>query len=86
MKSKKLGSDTLGTEVTNVSPNGVWMLIDDREHFLSFDHFPWFRDATIAQITHVERPMSHHLYWPELDIDLHVESIADPEKYPLTSR
>ena len=28
----------------------------------------------------------NHLYWPELDIDLEVESVFHPERYPLTSR
>jgi hypothetical protein len=28
----------------------------------------------------------HHLYWPDLDIDLAVESIEHPERYPLVSR
>jgi hypothetical protein len=28
----------------------------------------------------------HHLYWPDLDIDLAVESIRHPEKFPLVSR
>jgi hypothetical protein len=28
----------------------------------------------------------HHLYWPDLDIDLAVESIRHPEQFPLVSR
>jgi hypothetical protein len=45
--------------------------------------FPWFREATIREITNVQLPSPHHLYWPDLDIDLAVESIEHPEKYPL---
>jgi hypothetical protein len=51
-----------------------------------FADFPWFRDATIGQISHVELPSADHLYWPELDIDLAVESIRDPGAFPLVSR
>ena len=47
---------------------------------------PWFRDATIAELTHVLLPSPHHLYWPALDVDLAVESLDHPEKYPLVSR
>jgi len=72
-------------EVTNVSPHGLWLFFADRERFLPFDQFPWFRDATIAQLSKVELPSSHHLYWPELDIDLAVESLSHPEKFPLIS-
>ena len=80
------GSGTSGVEVTNVSPFGFWLLLDGEELFLAFASFPWFRDATIAQIGRVERPSPCHLYWPDLDIDVAVESIKDPQKFPLMSR
>ncbi|MEW5874006.1 MAG: DUF2442 domain-containing protein [Candidatus Zixiibacteriota bacterium] len=54
--------------------------------FLPFKEFPWFSDASIRQSTTVERPSPHDLYWPDLDIDLAVESIEQPDKYPLASR
>jgi hypothetical protein len=60
--------------------------VGDRERFLSFADFPWFRDATIAQLTSVERPSLNHLYWPELDVDLAVDCLDHPERYPLVSR
>lgn len=85
MKSAKRGKSTSAVEVTNVSVNGFWLLIDDTERFLSFDEFPWFRDATIGQLTRVELPSPQHLYWPELDIDLAVESLVHPERFPLVS-
>jgi hypothetical protein len=60
--------------------------VGERELFLSFKEFPWFREASVRQITNVELPNPHHLYWPDLDIDLAVESIEHTEKYPLVSR
>ncbi len=86
MKSARLGMPTSGVEVTNVSTNGIWLLLDQQEFFLAFTQFPWFEHATIGQIAAVERPSAHHLYWPELDIDLAVESIHKPEAYPLLSK
>lgn len=86
MKSAARGSTTSNVEVTNISPNGVWLLVEDREFFLSFGDFPWFRDASIAQVLEVERPGSDHLYWPSLDIDLSVESLEHPERFPLIAR
>jgi hypothetical protein len=69
-----------------VSPHGLWLLIDDREHYLPFDAFPWFRDATIGQLSRVERPTREHLHWPDLDVDLTLDSIERPNTYPLVSR
>lgn len=86
MKSAEPGATTSVVELANVSPHGMWLLIDDEEHFLSFESFPWFRDATIGQLSRIERPSSQHLYWPELDVDLTVDNIRRPEASPLISR
>ena len=73
-------------EVSLVSNQGFWLLTDDEELFLSYADFPWFKEATIAQITQVERPTKNHLYWPNLDIDLSLESVRHPAKFPLVSK
>jgi hypothetical protein len=86
MKSALLGEDTSGVEVLNVSRHGFWLLIAAEELFVPFDQFPWFRDASIAQITNVSMPSSHHLYWPDLDVDLAIDSIRHPEMFPLVSK
>lgn len=86
MKSAQRGKDTSGVEVTNVSPSGFWLLMEGGERFVPFKDFPWFRDATIAELTHVVLPSPQHLYWPTLDIDVAVDSIEHPERYPLVSR
>jgi hypothetical protein len=85
MKSGKRGGATSGAELTNVSPSGMWLLVDGRERYLPFDQFPWFRDASIAQLARIERPVADHLRWPDLDVDLALESIEQPERYPLVS-
>lgn len=86
MKSEQHGKRTSVVEVGSISPHGFWLFIRGRKAFVSFKHFPWFREASIRQITNVELPSPHHLYWPELDIDLAVESLDHPERYPLVSR
>lgn len=86
MKSATRGKATSAVEVTNVSKHGLWLLIEQREKFLSFENFPWFQEATISQLCNVELPHPHHLYWPELDVDLDVDSIDNPEKFPLLSK
>jgi len=86
MQSAQRGKSTSAVEVTNISPHGFWLLIGEKERFVSFKAFPWFREATISALTRVELPRAHHLYWPELDIDLAVDSLDHPERYPLVSR
>ncbi|MEO8076983.1 MAG: DUF2442 domain-containing protein [Acidobacteriota bacterium] len=77
---------TPSVAATNVGPEGVWLLLDGRELFLSFDEFPYFRGATVQQITEVQRPQPDHLYWPTLDVDLHADMFEHPERYPLRAR
>jgi hypothetical protein len=80
------GTSTFPVEVTNVSRHGLWLLVGGEELFLPFEQFPWFRDASIEEISVVERQTADHLYWPLLDIDLSVESIRTPAAFPLIAR
>jgi len=86
MKSATRGKPISVVEVTNVSKHGFWLLLEERERFLSFEHFPWFRDASIGALCNVELPHPHHLFWPDLDVDVVVESIDHPDHSPLVSR
>ncbi len=76
---------TSPAEVTNVSRNGLWLLLGDEELFLSFAEFPWFKAATIDQLCEIEHPTADHLYWPSLDVDLAVASIRNSAAFPLVS-
>jgi len=85
MTSEGPGKHTSAAELTNVSAHGMWLLVDAREVFLAFEAFPWLRDASIAQLARIERPAPDHLRWPDLDVDLSIDSIDHPERYPLVS-
>jgi hypothetical protein len=80
------GTVTSAPEVTHVSKHGFWLLLGDEELLLPFEHFPWFKKATIEQLSQVEWPTSNHVYWPQLDVDLSVESIRDPGVFPLLAK
>jgi len=79
------GRTTLSAEVTHINSRGLWLLVDDQEHFLAFKLFPWFRAAPIGAVMKVTRPSRTRVRWPELDIDLALDSIGSPGKYPLVS-
>ena len=80
----KHGRNILEAEITNISKHGFWILSNAKELFLSYEQFPWFKDKTIKEITEVEIFGKGHLYWPKLDIDLSLEIIEHPERFPLT--
>lgn len=86
MFSATLAADVSAVELTNISGHGFWLLLDGEELFVPFADFPWFRDVPVGQIIHVERPQPKDLYWPEMDVDLHVYSIRHPDRFPLVAR
>lgn len=83
MRFAALGTGTSDVEVSHVSKHGFWLFVGGEELFLPFAEFPWFREAPIGKLLNVEWPQPHHLYWPDLDIDLAVDSIRHPERFPL---
>ena len=86
MNSAKLGKSTSKAEVTQVSLHGFWVLVDEREYFLDFDEYPWFAKGSIADVTKVQLLHGRHLRWPDLDVDIELESLAYPDRYPLVYR
>ena len=85
MKSETLGADISEVEVTQISKHGIWLLLQGKEHLLSFEDFPWFKEASVSAIQNVELLNEHNLYWPDLDVDLARESITNPKDFPLLS-
>ncbi len=83
MKLKKPGKSISKTQVVSISPYGIWLYVNGREYFLPFTDFPWFQEATISKIYNVKLLGRGHLHWPDLDVDLELESLENLEQYPL---
>lgn len=82
MKSPPLGASISIPEVSHIDGHAIWVLLEDNEYFLSYADFPWFKKARIEQILNVQVLHGFHLYWPDLDVDLTIESIEYPERFP----
>lgn len=85
MKSLKRGK-SISASVENITPFGIWLFVKDKDYFLSYDVYPYFRDQTLKAIQNVQLLHGFHLYWPELDVDLEIDNLENPDKYPLKSR
>lgn len=86
MSSQAHGNSTLTVETTNISAHGVWLLAHNKELFMLYEDFPWFKNQTIEAITNVEEQGLNHFYWPDIDVDLSVDSIEHPERCPLRTK
>ncbi len=74
---------TLTVEVVNVSPHGVWISARGKEYFLPYEEFPWFQNARLSEIQHVQLVHGRFLRWDDLDVDLAIESLEHADRYPL---
>ena len=82
MKSLRHGKNIL-VSVENITPLGIWLFVTDKEYFLSYKDYPYFKDQTLKSIQNVQLLHGIHLFWPELDVDLEIDNLENPEKYPL---
>jgi hypothetical protein len=86
MNLLKTGASTSPSEVTNIELQGFWIWTENREYFVPFSDYPAFINATIAQIHHVQTLGPGQLYWPDLDVDIELEALEHPERFPLQFR
>ncbi|MFH1258883.1 MAG: DUF2442 domain-containing protein [Elusimicrobiota bacterium] len=85
MKSLKNGKN-ISVSVENISSFGIWLFVKGKEYFLSYEEYPYLKDQTLRSIQKVELLHGFHLYWPNLDVDLEIDNLEHPEKYPLKSK
>ena len=87
MKSRKPGKGTsVSVELQNVTAHGIWLWVKGEEFFLAFTDHPWFLEANIAQLRNVVLEHDRHLRWDDLDVDLALDSLRFPDRYPLVAR
>jgi len=85
MKLLKRGKD-ISVSVENITPFGIWLFVKEKEYFLSYKDFPYFKNQTLNSIQNVQLLHGYHLYWSDLDVDLEIDNLENPEKYPLKSK
>ncbi len=83
-----MSPNTLGTnisqtniQVTNIEQDGFWLLTPEGEFFVAFEDYPDFYHATVAQIHHF-RGEPDGFHWPDLDIDIELDALKHPERFP----
>lgn len=66
-----------------INDRGILISVQGQDYFLSYNRVPWMRDATINEVLDVQVCGKNAIEWPKLDVDLEVESLKHPERYPL---
>lgn len=83
--SKRNLQDT-SVAVLMINDKGLMLTVNGNDYFLSYNRVPWMRDATIADALNVRMSGRNAIEWPNLDVDLEIDSLQHPERYPLIMR
>lgn len=77
--------DTLAS-VLMINDLGILLSVYGQAYFLSYSRVPWMRDASINDVMNVRMCGRKAIEWPALGVDLEIESLRHPERYPLLIR
>ena len=79
-----LNQDTKPTLVAVLMINGQGMMltVNGEDLFVSYNRVPWLKSATISDALNVQMCGDDAIEWPALDVDLEIDSLRHPEKYP----
>ena len=69
--------------VLMINAQGMLITVQGQDYFLSYNRVPWLRDARISSVLNVRMSGPRAIEWPDLDVDLEIESLRHPERYPL---
>ena len=69
--------------VLMINAQGIMISVAGNDHFLSYNRIPWMKDASIKSVLNVRMSGQNAIEWPDLDVDLEIESLKHPERYPL---
>ncbi|MEI6900482.1 MAG: DUF2442 domain-containing protein [Bacteroidota bacterium] len=86
MNSSISGTAISACSITNINELGFWILVDEKEYFVIFEHYPGFKDASVRKILNVHFSPPEQLYWKDLDIDIELPALTNPEQFPLIFR
>jgi len=75
------------TEITSVkilciNAEGISLSVAGKVYFVPYDRVPWFRNARVSEILNVTLMGRMGIRWEDLNVDLEIDSLEHPEKYP----
>ena len=75
--------ESSSASVLMINSDGIMLNVCVKDYFLSYHRVPWMRDASISHVLDVRMSGRNAIEWPALDVDLEIESLQHPERFPL---
>ena len=79
----KNNSSNTSASVLMINAQGIMLSICGHDYFLSYNRIPWMQDAPIRSVLNVQMSGPEAIEWPDLDVDLELDSLRHPARYPL---
>lgn len=76
-------SRSTSVNVLMINAQGIMLSVLGQDFFLSYNRIPWMQDAPIRSVLNVQMSGPAAIEWPDLGVDLEIESLRHPERYPL---
>lgn len=72
--------------VLMINAQGIMLSVLGHDYFISYNRVPWLKDARIRDVLNVHISGHSAIEWPDLNVDLEIESLKHPERYPLVMK
>ena len=82
----KSNTSNTSVSVLMINAQGIMLSVLGNDYFLSYNRIPWMQDAPVRSVLNVQMSGSRAIEWPDLDVDLEIESLRHPERYPLVMK
>lgn len=69
-----------------ITQTGFWFFLANELYWIDYEDFPVFADAAPDEIKNFEIYGNEDFHWPDLDVDIELESLLFPERFPLRAR
>ena len=79
----KTNSLDTSVNVLMINDKGIMLSVKGNDYFISFNRIPWIKSASIMDALDVKMSGRNAIEWPKLDVDLEIDSLKHPERYPL---
>ena len=79
-------SSNTSANVLMINDKGLMLSVLGQDYFISFNRLPWMKDAATRDVLDVQMCGDDAIEWPKLDIDLEIDSLKHPERYPLVMK
>ena len=76
----------MSAKVLMINSQGIMLSVLGQDYFVSYNRLPWLRDASVRSVLNIQMTSPRAIEWPDLDVDLEIDCLKHPERYPLVMK